>query len=223
MAFATASNSLVLSDNALVQAIFHVDELLDFALHQTADGNMRPFAHDFGDVFFVDLFLEHGLALFRRRRHAFIFGAHQSLDLRQAAVLQLRRFAVLAGTLRALDLQAKLLELFLELPLALDGFLLLLPAGHQRRVLFLEIGELLLELLEALLRGLVFLFSQRLALDLELHDAAIDLVELGRHRVDLHPQLRRRFVDEIDRLVRQEAIGDVAGAKVPPPPLSPRP
>ncbi len=132
------------------------------------------------------------------------------LELGQPAVLQLRRFAVVAPALRALDLQAQLLELFLELALALDGFLLLLPAGHQRRVLFLQIGELLLELLEALLRGLVFLFSQRLALDLELHHATIDLVELGGHRVDFHPQLRRRFVDEIDRLVRQEAIGDVA-------------
>ena len=75
---------------------------------------------------------------------------------------------------------------------------------------FLEIGELLLELLEPLLRGLVFLLPQRLALDLELHDAAVDLVELGRHRVDFHPQLRRRLVDEIDGLVGQEAIGDVA-------------
>ena len=115
------------------------------------------------------------------------------LELGQTAVLQLRRLAIVAAALRALDLQAQLLQLFLELALALDGFLFLLPAGHQRRVLFLEIGELLLELLEALLRGLVFLFSQRLALDLELHHAAVDLVELGGHRVDFHPQLRRRL------------------------------
>ena len=56
----------------------------------------------------------------------------------------------------------------------------------------------------------VRLLAQRLALDLELHDAPLDLVELRRHRVDLHPQLRRRLVDEVDRLVGQEAIGDVA-------------
>ena len=37
-----------------------------------------------------------------------------------------------------------------------------------------------------------------------------DFVELGRHRVDLHAQLRRRLVHEVDRLVGQEAIGDVA-------------
>ena len=43
-----------------------------------------------------------------------------------------------------------------------------------------------------------------------MHDPALDLVELGRHRVDLHAELRRRLVDEVDGLVREEAVGDVA-------------
>ncbi len=80
-----------------------------------------------------------------------------------------------------------------------------------RRVCFLlQVGQLLLELAEPLARRLVRLLAQRLALDLELHDAAAHLVELRRHRVDLHAQLRRRLVDEVDRLVRQEPVGDVA-------------
>ena len=37
-----------------------------------------------------------------------------------------------------------------------------------------------------------------------------DLVELGRHRVDLGAQLGRRLVDQVDGLVGQEAVGDVA-------------
>ena len=204
------ANGLVLPDDALMNALFHVDELLDFSLHQTADGDVRPLADDFGDVLLVDLLLEHRLPLLGRRRDALLFGAHHPLELGQTAVLQLGRLAIVASALRAFDLQAQLLQLFLELALALDGFLFLLPAGHQRRVLLLQIGELFLELLEALFRGLVFLFSQRLALDLELHHAAVDLIELGGHRVDFHSQLRRRLVDEIDRFVRQEAIGNVA-------------
>ena len=75
---------------------------------------------------------------------------------------------------------------------------------------FLEVGQLLFEPFEALFRGAVLLLPQRLALDLELHDAAFELVELGRHRIDFHPQLRRRLVDQIDRLVGKEPIGDVA-------------
>ena len=58
--------------------------------------------------------------------------------------------------------------------------------------------------------GGVLLLLQRRALDLELHDLSLELVDLGRHRVEFHPQPRRRLVDEVDRLVRQEPVGDVA-------------
>ena len=61
-----------------------------------------------------------------------------------------------------------------------------------------------------ILRRLVLLDLQRLALDLELHDAAIDLVERLRLGVDLHSEPRRGLVDKVDRLVGQEAVGDVA-------------
>ncbi len=74
----------------------------------------------------------------------------------------------------------------------------------------LEIGELLFELAEPLRRGFVPFLAQRFALDLELHDAAFDLVELGRHRVDFHPKLRSGLVNQVDRLVGEEPIGDVA-------------
>ncbi len=47
-------------------------------------------------------------------------------------------------------------------------------------------------------------------LDLELHDAPLDDVDLGRERVDLDAQLRRRLVDEVDRFVGQEPARDVA-------------
>ena len=71
-------------------------------------------------------------------------------------------------------------------------------------------GELLLDPLEPLLRRLVLLLAQALALDLELHDPAADLVELDRHAGRFHAQLGGRLVDEVDRLVGQEAVGDVA-------------
>ena len=60
------------------------------------------------------------------------------------------------------------------------------------------------------LRRVVRLLAQRLALDLELDPPALELVELDRHRVDLHAQPAGGLVDEVDRLVRQEPLGDVA-------------
>ena len=73
-----------------------------------------------------------------------------------------------------------------------------------------QLGELGLDRGEALLRGLVLLLLQRLALDLELLDAPVDLVDLGRDRLDLHLQPRGGLVDQVDRLVGEEAVGDVA-------------
>ena len=57
--------------------------------------------------------------------------------------------------------------------------------------------------------GVAFLL-QRLLLDLEPHDFAVDRIEFFRLGIDLHLQPRRRLVDQIDRLVGQEAVGDVA-------------
>ena len=47
-------------------------------------------------------------------------------------------------------------------------------------------------------------------LDLELRHAPVRLVELDRRGLDLHLQPRRGLVDEVDRLVRQLPVGDVA-------------
>ena len=47
-------------------------------------------------------------------------------------VLQLGRTGVVAGTLRAFDLEAHLLQLLAEFPHGLNRLFLLLPARHQR-------------------------------------------------------------------------------------------
>ena len=45
---------------------------------------------------------------------------------------------------------------------------------------------------------------------MQLHDAAVKFVEFFGFRVDLHAQAGTRFVHEVDGLVGQEAVGDVA-------------
>ena len=132
------------------------------------------------------------------------------LELALRAVLELRGALVVRLALGLLDLDLEPLQLRLRGADRLDRALLGLPALLHRARLLGDLGELLLERLEARLRGVVLLLAERLALDLELDPAPLELVELDRHRVDLHAQPRRRLVDEVDRLVRQEPLGDVA-------------
>ena len=129
---------------------------------------------------------------------------------RQAAVLELGGLGVVGLALGLLDPRLERLELGLRGPDRGDGGLLGLPALLHRAGLLGQLGQLALEGLEARLRGVVLLLAQRLALDLELDPPALELVELDRHRVDLHPEPAGGLVDEVDRLVRQEALGDVA-------------
>ena len=54
---------LVLADDALVQALLHVDQLLDLALHQAGDGDAGPLGDDLGDVLLGDLLGQHRAAI----------------------------------------------------------------------------------------------------------------------------------------------------------------
>ena len=56
----------------------------------------------------------------------------------------------------------------------------------------------------------IALFLERLLLDLQPHDLAVDRIELFGLGIDLHLQPRRGLVHQIDRLVWQEAVGNVA-------------
>ena len=132
------------------------------------------------------------------------------LELLAGAVLQLGGRRVVGLALGLVDADLERLELGLGGADVGDGGLLGLPALLHRAALLLEVGELLLERGEARLRRVVGLLAEGLALDLELDPPPLELVEGDRHGVDLHAQPRRGLVDEVDGLVGQEALGDVA-------------
>ena len=90
-----------------------------------------------------------------------------------------------------------------------DG-LLGLPDLLEIGVLLLELADLPLEVGETALRRFVGLLLQRLALDLELDQAPLEPVHLLGLRVHLHADPRRGLVDQVDRLVGQLAVADVA-------------
>ncbi len=189
-------HGLVLADHALMQPLLHVDQLLGLALEQTLDGDARPAGDDRRDVVLVDLLLHH--RVLGRPRVAL---GELPLELGQVGRADLGDAREVARALGPLVLHPQLVDLRLDLADPLERLLLLRPAGRERVPLLLRLGERTLDRLA----HRVGLLAHRRELDLELHHAPVRLVELDRRRLDLHLQPRRRLVDEVDRLVGQEA------------------
>src|SRR5690606_15519371 len=199
-------DGLRLADDALLQHLLHPKELLLFGLQHLRDGDAGGAGDDLGDVLGVHLLLQHRAAL---------------LDLGQL-LLRLLDLALEAGDLAVADL-SDLAEVTLPLQLArlglegvdlrlpvldgLDEVALLLPLGAEPAALLFEVRQALGDGLD-LLR--VALALDGLPRDLLLTDLALDGVELLRHRVDLDAEAAGGLVDEVDGLVGQEAVGDVA-------------
>src|SRR5579875_2756518 len=76
--------------------------------------------------------------------------------------------------------------------------------------LLVEIGNLLFNLLPALLAGGVGLSPERLLLNMQLADAPVQRVNLGGSAVQFYTQASGCLLDQVDGLVRQEAVGNIA-------------
>jgi hypothetical protein len=199
---------VILADHALAQAVLDAQELLDLAFQHPGDGDARPLGDDLRHVFGVHLLLEHPLAA--RLRKALLLLLELRLQLGQRSVAELGRLVEVALARGLLQLEADLVDALLDLLDLLDLRLLALPLRLQGRGLLAEVRQLLLDLGQPLPRGLVLLLGEGLALDLELDDAALDLVDLLGHGIDLDAQLAARLVDEVDGLVGEEPVRDVA-------------
>src|SRR5690606_6785210 len=110
---------------------------------------------------------------------------------------------------RGFELQARTLELLLDVRGALHGSLFRLPNLLEVGVFLLERLQLILERRETFHGRFIGLLLERLPFDLELDDATLEPIHFLGLRIDLHANPRSRLVDEIDGLVRQLPIADV--------------
>ena len=111
-----------------------------------------------------------------------------AFEVRDDAVGQFAGAAPIAGTLHRVELGAGLVELFLQFLGAGELAFLGLPLGGQFGRLLFQLLQLLDQPAEPVLRGRVVFLLQRFALDLELHDAAVELVDFLGLRIDHHAQ-----------------------------------
>ena len=119
--------------------------------------------------------------------------------------------AEVARAARRLEVEPRALELFLDVRGALHRGLLGLPD-------LLEVGVLPLQLARAARRAPARRFFEASSFSffsasrsiLQLDDAPVEPVHLLGLGVDLHADARRGLVDQVDGLVGQLAVGDVA-------------
>ena len=124
-------------------------ELLRFTLQQPTHWNPGPLAHEFGDVFFIHLFFEHG-RIFLYRREALLCLFEFLFRRRNFSVADFRHLGQLARPLVLLLLSLELLDLLFQLTDARDGFLLRLPARLPGARFLAQLRQFCLDLLAAL-------------------------------------------------------------------------
>ena len=198
-------NGLRLADDTLAELLLHAQKLFLLALEHPVDRHPGPARHHLRHVIRGHRFLDHGALAFRR-----LDALELLLDLRNAAIGELTRALVFTFALRIGELDAQVIELGLELLRVRKLVLLGFPACRQIGGLLFERHQFLLEPLEPLLRAWIALFLECFLLDLEPHDLAVDRIEFLGLGIDLHLEPRSSLVDQIDRLVRKKAVGDVA-------------
>ena len=160
-----------MAHHPLRERFLHAQQLLALAFQHLVDRDAGPAGDDLGHVVGRHRLFHHARAV----AHGLRFG-ELLLQPRNDAVGELARLRPVAGALRVGEAGAGLVELLLQLRGAAELVLLRLPAGGDRRRLLLEARELLLEPLQALLRGAVGLLLQSLRLDLHPHDLPVDVV-----------------------------------------------
>ena len=202
-------DGLILADDALVQHLVQVQQLFALALHELCDRDARPAGDDAGDFLLRHLVAQQRAALLLALGDLFLL-RQLALQLRKAAVLELRGAVEVVFALRLFNLRVDLLDLLAQLLHLADGLLLVLPLGLHLVEARAHVRKLLLDLGQMLLRDGVRLLLEGGLLDLVLHDLAADVVQLLGHGVHLGADHCAGLIDQVDGLVGQKTVGNIA-------------
>ena len=190
-----------------MQHVGQAQQLLALALHQFLHRDAGPAGHDAGD-FLVGHAVAQQAALLLLGGQFLLLG-QLFLQVWQLAVLQLAGLGVIAVAGGFFDLGLGGFHLGAQVLHLADGVLLVLPLGLLAVKAVPQLGQLLLQRGQPLPGKLVGLLLQAGLLDLQLGDAAVQIVQLGGHRVHLGLDHGAGLVHQVDGLVGQKPVGDV--------------
>ena len=204
--FGDSLHGFILTDDPLMEDFIQVSQFLLFTFHKAAHRDPRPGADDFGDIVFVDFFLEKTVFC--------MFFFFQFLELflqfRQTAILEFGKLVEIIVVLGRFHVLLHLVNGFLDLANLGNASLFFLPASRHLIVLCFHLFQFLTDLFETVSRLLIFFFGKGLFLNLELKHTAAAFIQFRRHGINFRTQTGCRFVDKVDGLIRQEPFTDIA-------------
>ncbi len=193
-----------------MQFVFHFEQFVALTGHHLGHRNAGRAADHFGDFFRANLRAQQTVL----RSVGLRFGLRGILQfgfqLRQLTILQLGHLFKFAFALQPDNFGTHMLDFFFQLRRALCRSLFRLPYFFQIGVLARKLLNLGFNQRITLFRGFVFFLFHRFPLDFKLDQAALQLIHHFRLGIDFHSDPCCGLIDQIDRLVRQETVGDVA-------------
>ena len=187
-----------------MQLRFKLEQLLLLAFQQLRHRNAGPLGDHFADLLLGDVVAQQFVL------HRFCGPGQLPLQLGNAAVLQLRHAPQITAAPSGFKLGAGRLQFLLDVLGTAQAGLLGLPDILQAGVLGLQGLHTAQQVFKAALAGVVALLLERLHLHLLLDETPLQPVHGLRLGVDLHANAAGRLINQVNGLVRQLPVGDVA-------------
>ena len=187
-----------------------MQKLLTFALHHLAHRNAGGATHDFGNLFGAHARAQQlGLRLKRLFLGAFGF-LELFLELGQNGVLQFGQTFVTGLAAAGVHFTAHAVNFVAHVLFAESLALFSLPDFFEIGILARKLFDFLFNGAQALTARVVGFLFHRLAFDLELYQAAFELIKRFGLGVDFHLDTAGSLINQVNGLIGQVAISDVA-------------
>ena len=202
-------NGMILSDNPLFHFLLQVEQFLSFGFNQTADFNAGPAGDDLGDHFFVDGFLNQSVFA------SFIGLAcgNSGFQFRNGAVAQSCGVFITGIVLSLLQIKFGFFQSLLVFLSQFNQTFFIFPLGVEFVSLFLQAAHFSLDFIAAFFGLLVIFIHQRSLLNLKKHDLTLEFIQFLRHGFHFHLQGGTGFIHQVNGLIRQKTVCDIAVAQ----------
>ena len=197
----------ILPDNSLMELIAEGEDLLPLSFVELGYRYSCPAADHARDLFFADRLMDQGQILVLQSS---FLTCQLLLEAGQFPVLKPGGLIQVALLLGRFDPAVDLIDLLSQRAEIADCILLIIPLCLPGRELLVQVCQLLLKVLKSLLGRSIRLLLQRSLLDLKLHDLPVHFIKLCRHGIQLGLDLGTCLIHQVDRLVRQEPVGDIS-------------